>query len=374
MATVVIFIIIFVIYEKPADSISVQSTSSTSDSVAETQTINTEIASQAPSLKENIPEIKKQPQTENRKFNCPSKTEEEARIQQKQMDDYLLHSRTPEVKQFLTITEYNPDIETRMSLGKLSKEEQKQRDNKRINKLALSMADFPNNKLLNFTLMNACVVNPENLNCSSTNIDKALALDGNNGALLSEIAAFYYKKGDQDTAINFLEKSAHAPLFNDYRKDSLTLIVNALKPMGWPLMDITFVAVGLGPAMNFSIGPSLCLSDPFPEDIIQTCIAYGKRLESDGSTFIHNSIGLSIQKKIYKHFADITSVEEVDRKKKIYDQTIKDMIFIDQFFHDENFANDWLTTIKNYNEADAFKRMHKEAERLMADPDYTPCP
>ncbi|MCP4412194.1 MAG: hypothetical protein GY808_06460 [Gammaproteobacteria bacterium] len=356
------------------DSVSVQSASTNSEPIAETQKTNTETVSQSHSLKNNTAETKKQPQTKNRKFNCPSKTDEEASTQQEQLDNFLLHSKTPEVKQLLTITEYNPDKETRMSLGKLSKEDRKQRDNKRINKLALSMADFPNNKLLNFTLMNACVVNPENLNCSSTNIDKALALDGNNGALLSEIAAFYYKKGDQDTAISFLENSAHAPFFNDYRKEQLTLFVNALKPMGLPLMDITSVAVGLDPPMNLSIGPSLCLSDPFPEDIIQTCIAYGKRLESDGNTLIHNSIGLQIQKKIYKHFADITSLEEVDRKKKIYDQTIKDMIFIDQFFHDENFANDWLTTIINYNEAEAFKRMNIEAERLMADPDYTPCP
>ncbi len=356
------------------DSISVQSTSTYSEPNVQTQISNTETVSQSHSLKNNTTETKKQPQTKNRKFNCPSMTDEEASTQQEQLDNFLLHSKTPDVKQLLTIIEYDPDKEARIRNKALSKEERKHRDNTRINKLALSMADFTDNKLLNFIVIQACVVNPENLNCSSSYIDKALALDGNNGALLSEIAAFYYKKGDQDTAIDFLGNSANASFFNDYRKERLLLFVIALKPMGWSLYDIISIAVGLVPPMNLSIGPSLCLSDPFPEDIIQTCIAYGKRLETDGNTLIHNVIGLQIQKKIYKHFADITSLEEVDRKKKIYDQTIKDMIFIDQFFHDENFANDWLTTILNYNEAEAFKRMNIEAERLMADPDYTPCP
>ncbi len=358
------------------DSISVQSASTNSEPDVQTQISNTKIVNQSPSLKQDIPAINTQAVINNRKYNCPSKTDEQYKAQSKQMDDYLLHSRTPEVKQLLTITEYNPDKETRMSLGKLSKEERKQHDNKRINKLALSMADFPGNKLLNITLMNACIANPENENCSSANIDKALALDGNNGVLLSKIAALFYKKGDKDKAIYFLQNSANVPLFNDYRKERIRLFINALKPIGWTMNDVTVAAIGMEAAIgigDLSITYDLCLSGHL-EDIIQTCIAYGKRLELDASIIVLNSIGLKIQKVAFKHIANSTSEEETDRKIEKLRQSLEDIIFTEQLFHDDNFVNDWITTITNYNEIESFRRMKKEAERLMADPDYTPCP
>jgi len=279
--------------------------------------------------------------------------------------------------QLLALTDYNPDKQRRISVGKLSKEEIKQRDDNRINKLSLLIPDFPDNKLLNLTLMNACIANPDNLNCSSSHIDNALRLDGNNGALLGKIAALFNKKGDKDTAISYLENSANAPFFNDYRKDRILLFINALKPTGWSLQDIVIHAMGFEATMwigDLSIVNDICLSDSLTENIIQTCLAYGKRLESDGNTLLLNYVGLNIQKKIYKNIADKSLLEDLDKKKIALNQLVKEIAYTEQFFHDESFVNDWLSMITNYDELDSFKHMKEEADRLMAEPDYTPCP
>ncbi len=267
----------------------------------------------------------------------------------------------------MTITEYDPDKAARITNQKLGKEEQKQRYNNRINRLAASMANFPDSKLLNITLMNACIMNPENLNCSSNHIDKVLLLDGSNGALLSKIAALNAEKGDRDTAIDFLEKSANAPLFNDYRQERISLFINALKPSGLPLSDILVSAIGFEAAIwigDLSVANNLCLSTPLQEDLVHTCIAYGKRLELDGSIMVLNSVGLQIQKLAYKQLADATSLEEIDYKRKLYEQILQDLINTEQLIHDENFISDWLTTIINYNEIESIRLMKKEAERL----------
>ncbi len=288
-----------------------------------------------------------------------------------------MQSTIPEVKQLKAITGYDPYKATKITNKNLSKEEKKQHYNMMINRLALSMNDFPGNKVLNITLMNACIANPENWNCSSSNIDKALSLDGSNGALLSKIASVNAQKGDRDAALNFLEKSANAPLFNDYRQEIITLFINALKPSGLSLTDISISAIGFEAALwygDISIETNLCLSDPLPEEIIQTCLAYGKRLELDGSNLVFNSVGLWIQKSAYKQLADATSIQNIDGKIKQLREMYRSMRVPQQLFHDENFVNDWLTTITNYNESDFIKRMNKEAEQLMADPDYTPCP
>jgi len=345
--------------------------------VVSRQQTSPKIIIQSPSLKKNTPETKLQPQIKSRKFNCTPKTDEQYETLEKQLDSYLLQSTTPEVKLLLAITGFDPDKQTGISGETLSNEDRKQRDDNRINKLALSMADFPDNKLLSLTLMNACIANPDNLNCSSSYIDNALRFDGDNGALLNKIAAYYNKKGDKEAAISFLESSANAPFFNNYRKERILLFINALKPTGWSLEDIVVAALGFESAIwigDLSIVTGICLSESLTDNVIQTCLAYGKRLESDGDTLLYNYIGLNIQKKIYKHFADNFSLEEVARKKKALDQFAKDIAFTEQFFPDENFVNDWITSITNFNEKDTFRHMKEEADRLIADPDYTPCP
>jgi len=282
-----------------------------------------------------------------------------------------------EVVILLAITEYDPRIQDRTPGKQPSEEEIKQHNNTSINKLASLMTDFPDSKLLNISLMNACIANPENSNCSSANIDDAVKLDGNNGALLSKIAALYDKKSDSAAAYNFLESAANAPLFNDYRNERILQFINALRPSGLTLHDIVFAAIGLDASIStgeLSNISAMCRSDFLTKKNIQTCLAYGKRLESDGNNLLLNYVGLNIQKMIFKAIDNKSSLAGVDKKRKALDQIRNEITFSEQFFYDENFINDWLTTISNYNEKDSLRYMKEEADRLMADPDYHPCP
>jgi len=120
----------------------------------------------------------------------------------------------------------------------------------------------------------------------------------------------------------------------------------------------------------------LCSNFPiWRDDIAQACINFGLRLEQDASTLILNSIGLGLQQRVYKHLNDEASEQKVAARKELHTKLLKDLFFDGEVVtFDDNFNDYAIQVIQHYDESESLKLLKIEAERLLSDPNYNPCP
>lgn len=312
-----------------------------------------------------------------RKYNCPpiydEQTEEDFN---KQLETTFTEQGTTEVRKMSAITGFLGNIE-KMRSGNLDTEELSRIQ---IDKLRQLTKKYPSDKLINYHFLNACAANIDNVNCSEDNLKRAIKVDNSNGFIWGIIANIYLSKSNIEKAIDALERSASAPLFEDFRSQRISLFTNALRQSGILKIQALMTAIGFDAAIALNGITEIiqfCNQNDGKtrEDIAQVCLNYGKRLERDGGTMLSHGIGLSLQKIVHKLLNDDVSLNKVEIKRNNFNKALSEVYTDpDLFTYDESFQDYWLLTMQNYNELETMRILKKEATRLTSDPNYTPCP
>ena len=251
--------------------------------------------------------------------------------------------------------------------------------NKRINKLSALLEIHPENKLISYHLMAVCSENPENANCSVEKISQAIALDSANGALWGKIAAIYIVQENYIAAQNAFKQSASTPTFDDYRVERLSLFRETILQAGVRSGTALLTALSYEAAMPFfGINKVFDYCTDFSlsqADIAQACLAYGKRMEEDGNSFLTIAFGLTTQRLVFESLRDEGSTLKVNLRYKAANEQFRENHFkhIALLKYDQSYQDYWFLTMSNYNEIAALKLQNTEAERLLSDADYKFC-
>ena len=308
-------------------------------------------------------------------INCLPMSNEQLIEDGRQLETSLLTLDTPEAIQMLAITGFQQttvDTET-------EKPTYEQLMKTRLARLEAVMNDNPDNKLVSYHLVDTCAAMPKHPSCSAQMLNRAIALDGSNGALWANIAAINLSSHQAKAALGALELSATAPEFNDYRPERLTLFVNVLALSGLHQGLNLIAAIGFDaaiPVNGTSYLFSFCnQSSVERDDITQVCLKFGERLARDANNYMLSKTGLEIQKKIYLQLKDELALSKITKQIKILNKEMSEAYFDDSLlFNNQGFSDYWLLAMQNYNELDANKLVKKEADRITSDPDYEPCP
>ncbi|MDH5434672.1 MAG: hypothetical protein OEY19_12080 [Gammaproteobacteria bacterium] len=108
------------------------------------------------------------------------------------------------------------------------------------------------------------------------------------------------------------------------------------------------------------------------------CLETGNYLINNAKSIANKHFGFSIKKVIYSNNKEEKKVAELDYEiqnlflSNYAFETSEDLLRLS--LYDENLANFWLESFKQYNEIEANHRAIEEVERLSSDPDYNPCP
>ncbi|NND61333.1 MAG: hypothetical protein HKN49_13830, partial [Gammaproteobacteria bacterium] len=124
-------------------------------------------------------------------------------------------------------------------------------------------------------------------------------LDGGSGEIWRVLTNQWYDKGNEEQALLALERAVAAPLLRQYWPETIRILDNALRSLG--TLDATDrIALAMALAAN---GPrNLMLEDRCASHAekdarwLDACVAYGRRLESEGLALLDQRIGLVIQR------------------------------------------------------------------------------
>jgi len=305
-------------------------------------------------------------------------SESEWNIKLEAINKYLVNAVTSEAEQMLAII--GPEIGVLDST--LSHEARKklinEQTNKRINELNIVHAEYPDNKLINYHLLDSCSSMPANDKCSMNTINRAVELDGENGALWEKIASIYISLGDTEAAIYALEQVALAPTYDNFRVEIISFFYNTIIQSGQFQNEALIMANGYVAALpNYGLQKvhEFCSEEiKRRPGISYTCLDYGKRLEERGGSFFTTLLGLEYQRLAYKKLGNISLASEIFNNRERLTERFKNAVSEDSsMFYSSEYQNFWLQVRQNYNELDALELLKKEAIRLKADPNFNPC-
>lgn len=253
-----------------------------------------------------------------------------------------------------------------------------------FNALLGHSVDNPENQLAAVYLLRACVTLPDDSSCSDEIIDRATALDGDNGALWSLVSALHYAQGDDFGAVLALQTATEVPLYDDYFQRHLALLRDNL-----PKLDDYYAASVNGIIISYAVSLivnsysqmqpvlEMCSTRVLENPVLaQACLDYGQRLIKEGSSLITAGMGYAIQQTTYQGLGNDRefrrSEEEYIRNQQQRSKSMGAAFSLMQY--DEQLSQSWMDEVIKFGEQDAIDFISTEAKRLSADENYNPCP
>lgn len=249
---------------------------------------------------------------------------------------------------------------------------------------ALSQTN-PQNQLAAVQLLSVCTKSAEHPACTTEIIDRAIALDGDNGAMWSLVSSLRHAQGDDYGAMLALESAVAAPDYNDYFRRGMGLVVDAFRPVDDDLIGYVYawgISYGISLTINNyrSILPVLEMCNENVADnqrLATACMSYGRRMEQQGSSLIGSAMGSVIQISTVQGLGDMAEFQRLEEEhqrnqQERFSSEVRLAFELQQ--HDAQLHRYFFDQIILSGEQAAVGAVSEEARRLSSQWSYDPCP
>jgi len=237
----------------------------------------------------------------------------------------------------------------------------------------------PDSVLVNWNLLQACELDSDRAVCSEIE-ERAIDVDGTNGAIWAEIAIRRADKGGLSEVVDALRHANAAPMFDYYSLEHVQMFERAFS------VDMNrSYAARIQEAISstfFANDGALFLHEMCKdrahelEQLREQCLQLGRRIEYEGDTTMDTHVGLSLQREMLRISGSSRDLAEVEVKLQAYLQEEKS-------FHDEDgynwidndqLVNQYIEQWSAHGQMEAVRFLSTETERLKSVPGYDPCP
>jgi len=210
--------------------------------------------------------------------------------------------------------------------------------------------------------------------------ERALAVDGDNGAVWLRIAAYRSADGDVEGSLDALQRATSAPGFDNYWFEHIQLFDRALAAAGErDEAQRLLHAIGMAAAI---VGDEFMIAGICPDmsesrvDWRYACLRAAERIERDSGTMMGRLVGIALQETLYELDGDEDARAAAAERESALKQAIDERVTPDAltvFYRDARVQHDYLDVGEADGEFAALEFVRSEAERLAALPGYDPC-
>jgi len=238
----------------------------------------------------------------------------------------------------------------------------------------------PENPLVTWNLLRICSRTGDVCAGRLNDIEsQAIAADAGNAALWASMASIRQRRGDDDRALNALRMAAGAPEYNAYFGEHLLLVDRALAAAAdRSSMYRISAAWGYAAPGGAEIHVFADCREQAETSVLwrDYCRQLGETMARHGRTYLHTSIGLSLQSRMYGIAGEAQQQQRIDeRHAKLRQQykRLSEWDFDGSLLRDESLLRAYTDVLVSSDELAALSFVEREVERLKSMPDYDPC-
>jgi len=239
----------------------------------------------------------------------------------------------------------------------------------------------PENPLVTWNLLQVCSRTGDVCAGRLNDIEnQAIAADAGNAALWASMASIRQRRGDDDLALNALRMAAGAPEYNAYFGEHLLLYDRALAAAA-DRSSMYRIAAAWGYAAAASGAEIRVLADCSEQaesSILwrDYCRQLGETMARHGRTYLHTSVGLSLQSNMYGIAGGTQQQQRIDERHAKLRQSIGRLSqgdIVEIMSRDESLVRAYTDVFISSGELAAVNFAERDVERLKSMPDYDPC-
>jgi hypothetical protein len=247
--------------------------------------------------------------------------------------------------------------------------------------LVRASAIAPDNPLVTWNLLQICSRAGDVCTGRLDDIEQqAIAADAGNAALWASMASIRQRRGDDELALTALRMAAGAPEYNAYFGEHLLLYDRALAA-GSDRSSMYRISAAWGFAPGASGAELQVITDCRESAEISVlwrdyCQQLGETMARRGRTYLHTSVGLSLQSHMYGVAGETQQQQKIDEQHAKLRQEYNRLSEgdIDKILsRDESLLRAYTDVIISSDELAAINFAQREIERLKSMPDYDPC-
>ena len=243
----------------------------------------------------------------------------------------------------------------------------------------------PQNQLAAVYALSACTKAADYPACNDEIINRAIALDGDNGAIWSLVSSLRYSQEDSYGAVLALEAAVEASDYDDYFQRGLGIVLNAL-----PSVDDDLNYRLYQRAMNHGVSliipgyaslrpiHAMCSANVVENRALAAaCLSFGRRMEEQASSLIASALGLSLQISTYGGLGNVAEYQRLEERARKGQQDRVNSDFrpaFDLLEHDAQLTKYLFDQLIFAGERAAIDTVVVEAKRLSSRWNYNPCP
>lgn len=245
---------------------------------------------------------------------------------------------------------------------------------KRIEYLKSAVLKSGNNAFLLWDAVRICSSLTGETSCPLPDWEaRLLAVDGQNSEVWVRIAANRLRAGDEDGALQAMQRAAVSPESRAYWPESVEAVERALSAAGnFTFPERVAVAFGSRNLPRYSDYTSMCRTQPAGNpQWAYACLAYGESLERQGKTEIGQSIGLALQEMALEFLGEqeklaaVLDRQEENRAERRPLDTVG--TFTDALvFTNPAVFSDYLAELRKLDESSAREYLRAEAQRWLS--------
>ena len=243
----------------------------------------------------------------------------------------------------------------------------------------------PQNQLAAVELLSACSKASDHTACNDEVVNRAIALDGDNGAMWSVVASLRYGQADSYGAMLALERAVEASGYNDYFQRGLELVLSVLPET---TDDLTILLSGqvINHAIMLMINNyssmrplvEMCSNNVIENRrLASACIAHGSRMKVQASSLLGSGMGQALQSSTIQGLGDVAESqrqeEEAQRsQQELYNSDTR--LALGLMDQDARLIRYYFEQVLLSGETAAIVSLADEAKRLSGQWNYDPCP
>lgn len=242
---------------------------------------------------------------------------------------------------------------------------------------ALELA--PDSVLVNWSLLQACTRNSDRPICKDIE-NRAMGVDGTNGAVWAEIAIRRAGTGDLREVVDALRRANAAPLIDYYYLEQIQIFERAFavdtdSSYAVRIQEAMLSAFYTNNGAFFLYGMCKDKAQQF-ELLREQCLQIGRRLEHESDTAMDTLAAYGIQREMLRVSGSSRDLAEVEEKIKRSQQ--EERILLDRIgntvFNNDQLTDQFIEQWSAHGQMAAFGFLSTEIERLKSVPGYDPCP
>jgi len=239
----------------------------------------------------------------------------------------------------------------------------------------------PSNDLLLWNAVSLCAQQSDQSRCEEAQVPELATakLQGNANFWL-RLAGIRAAAGDDDGALEALERAVEAPDFKDYYIDHVELFARGIASyINSPYYERIFYSLGLAAAMwshEIDMISACTTHSPTSTRWMNACVDAGETMEAHGKSLMTEALGIGLQQRMH----EISGNAELEEAAAIRRQALKDTLEshanskeIAVLSQDDavlaSYIDEWTTG----GERQALAFLKQETKRVLSIPGYDPC-